>query len=818
MGSVSGMIDTTLTGAVSLTSTGVSTKPRVGHRAQAPFSPQLLLGLLLCPVLLLLLAPRVMATPERPPQTPVPSLASTNQPSSSSPTVAPPPPPPPPPPWDGPAAGLESDGRGGQRIVVDGTVTPPIFLSLNPFFGNWSVFRYEVGLAVGAGVNLLEVCLNEDTADTAAATVAAELQTAGYTGYIIVRIGMYAAVPTTPAVLQGTATGAKVECTAATCSATLHTLSAEWVAAKVAVLRTLLPKLNARFPGKLAGVRPTYLNGGEWFYVMTRFNTSTHDWYYGDYSSDANTSFCEWAGLPASLRPRCTVPDVRTRWTPTLGNTFVGGDGAEGSLSVYYARFLAHRVATTITALAAEIKAVSGGRLITMFFYGYLFELGSDYCNGHDAMSTLLASPDIDVLGAPYSYGRARTLAVGFSPHGPADAAAVSRKLFVHEDDTRTVLCPANDPTETGLRLTNLSDSLAVIRRNGLTAVLRGNGLYYFDLWGQGWFGNPTRVAESTAIWAAIGSVLRVASAVNASGPTPFAPQVSVFTSELTPSHMTVSDNYGPKDGEGFPNDLVADAFTRTAVDDLTQLGAPIRLHLATDLESDAFDSTAVRLAIFTNAFSLGNATRTAIKAKLMARGATVLFIHASGYVDADTLDADPTSIADLTGISVAEGIGAIPLVTRITSGDAGVPIGTTFGVATAVSPWFHVVDATSLALGQYDPPETGNLTSLAAKQFPTHRVVWSGAPGGRDLFRAVASTTAGLTLWSNVTTDVVEAAGNTLMVFTTTVSGPRAVSLHSTVTNLVRVSADGDVAVCARCAGFDTTLDAREVYVWRWD
>jgi hypothetical protein len=305
--------------------------------------------------------------------------------------------------------------------------------------------------------------------------------------------------------------------------------------------------LDAMFPGKLVAVRPTYLETGEWFYVPTTkaggapgtngsFPWNSDLFFYGDYSVEAHAEFCAWPGLPPALQTNCSIPTAAVRLAANLGNTFVEGADAESARAILFTRFLAVRVATAIIALAQVIKDVSGGKLLSMFFYGYLFELGWDVTAGHHALGLLLNAPEIDILSAPYSYGISRTVSVGFQPHGPADSLTTAGKLFVHEDDTRTCLCGAEPActSDSFWKAHNLSDSVALIRRNGLTAMLRGNGLYYFDLYGYGWFGRPDSRGTSEALWRAVSSVVEAAQRLDHSQPTAFLPQVLVVLRRST--------------------------------------------------------------------------------------------------------------------------------------------------------------------------------------------------------------------------------------------------------------------------------------------
>jgi hypothetical protein len=733
--------------------------------------------------------------------------------------------------WTGPSASLVRDTSGQMRIVVDGQTLSPIFLSLNPNSQNWAAWSYEAELATASNVSLIEICLTESNILSQQVYLSEIKSRLGnYSGYLIARVFMGEPDDSfTPTRMQSTLDGSYENCSAAdpSCGPYMFTLSEQWIRQKQQSLRLLLPKLNAAFPGQLAVVRPTYLNGGEWFYVQSPGAKDPEtgipiEWRYADYSSESEAQFCSWAGLPDHLKGvECGVPDISSRLTPNLGNTFLRGDGGNASRSVYFTRFLAYRVTSAMLALAETIKDTSGSQLLTMFFYGYLFSLDFDPASGHNSMQRLLSSPAVDILSGPYSYGESRTLDIGFRPHGPADAAAAWGKMHIHEDDTRTLLYNASSNQSPGNhRMTNLSDTVTMIRRNGMTAALRGNGLYYFDLFGDGWFGQPSRPTESAAIWSAIRGVIKTAAMVDTREAFAFKPQVVVFADEISQSHMTNDDNYGTK--AGLPNDNFIDSLLKGAADQLTQLGAPVRLHLLSDLLSPHFDVDSIKLAIFLNAFSLSDTLRTAIDTRLKSHNRTLLFFHAAGLLDSGNLSAAVSGMADLVGMPIQQGSGGA--IGQVTSTTDLCPSCGTYGSAILVNPWFHVVAPGGFGIKAHGKYVANGLTSLASRQFADHQTVYSGSPSlGLDMWRWVAQlngagSDSGVHLFSNVTGDVVEANGNTLMLFTAAVGGVRKVALTALMAQVVEVTDTNEFVVCASCKVFETPwLASHQVRLYRW-
>lgn len=726
--------------------------------------------------------------------------------------------------WTGPSASLARDASGQMRIVVDGQMLSPIFLSLNPNGRNWGAWSYEAELATASNVSLIEICLTETNILSGQGYLSEIKSRLGnYSGYLIARV--FLGEPDDsfePTRTQSTLDGSYQDCSAAdpSCSPYRFSLSDQWIQNKQQSLRLLLPKLNAAFPGQLAVVRPTYLNGGEWFYVQQAGAKDPEtgrpaEWRYADYSSDSETHFCSWPGMPSQLRKRkCRVPDISTRLTPNFGNTLMRGDDGNASRSVYFNRFLAHRVTSAIVALGETIKEASNNQLLTMVFYGYLLTLDFDPASGHNSMQRLLSSPAVDILSGPYSYGESRTLDIGFRPHGPADAAAAWGKMHIHEDDTRTLLYNASSNQSPGNhRMTNLSDTVTMIKRNGLTAALRGNGLYYFDLFGDGWFGQPSRPDESTGMWSAIRSVIKNAAMVNTTEDSAFRPQVVVFVDEVSQSHMTYDNNYGTS--AGLPNDDFVDSLLRGAADQLTQLGAPVRLHLLSDLLSSQFDAGSVKLAIFLNAFSLTDTLRAAINNRMKNQNRTLLFFHAAGLLDSDNLSATVAGMSDLIGIPIQEGTGGA--ISQVTNTTDLCPSCGTYGSTALISPWFHVGSHGGVeAHGRY---VANGFTSLASRKFPNHQTVYSGSPSlGLDMWRWVAGSVAGVHLFSNVTGDVVEANGNTLMLFSAATGGVRAVTLATVMAQVVEVTDEREIVVCNSCQMFETPwLAAHKLQLYRW-
>lgn len=145
----------------------------------------------------------------------------------------------------------------------------------------------------------------------------------------------------------------------------------------------------------------------------------------------------------------------------------------------------ANRVALMQTELAATIKETAGHATLVGFNMGYLYSLAHHNGGGHQQFETVLSSPNIDFIVAPYDYYYSRQLFQPFLPLGPMDSARLHNKIWITEDDTRTHVADS-DP---GIKYsTSQADDIAFVTRNVTGAVRHNSGLYLFDLFGKGWF------------------------------------------------------------------------------------------------------------------------------------------------------------------------------------------------------------------------------------------------------------------------------------------------------------------------------------------
>ncbi|MDD5708811.1 MAG: hypothetical protein PHR35_23090, partial [Kiritimatiellae bacterium] len=116
-----------------------------------------------------------------------------------------------------------------------------------------------------------------------------------------------------------------------------------------------------------------------------------------DYSAPMRARLLELTGgdMP-SVEERLAASDLDIRDPVAMGDV------------IACQSLLSQAMAESLTEVAAAVKNATHGRVSVGAFYGYLFLPGwrpwEHHTTGHLALETLLASPDVDTIAAPYGY------------------------------------------------------------------------------------------------------------------------------------------------------------------------------------------------------------------------------------------------------------------------------------------------------------------------------------------------------------------------------------------------------------------------------
>ena len=196
------------------------------------------------------------------------------------------------------------------------------------------------------------------------------------------------------------------------------------------------------------------------------------DWA-GDFSLPMNQAFSDWLrrkyGTLEALRAAWDDPAVsfdQPNLVPTpeeqsQTDLFLFKDPRKRRKAIDHFQCLAEIVAGDITYLCGVAKEACHHEHLAGAFYGYVQEIvwnngffgqrladadvehAAGARSGHAGLKQVLASPNVDFLSSPYSYGF-RGIGGEGSFMSPYESVRRAGKLWISEEDTRTHLWPEN--------------------------------------------------------------------------------------------------------------------------------------------------------------------------------------------------------------------------------------------------------------------------------------------------------------------------------------------------------------------------------------
>ena len=591
--------------------------------------------------------------------------------------------------WHGPAVRVDSV-KGRPVLSIGNRSISPMWFAGHGEAANTSNFVAQWNASHSAGFVLVETLLTQWQLDD---TTASGLNNDTIRAMDnILALNPVALVILRPEILPDvdkTVIMCKTNASSTTVSGLATPASDQWLPKAKAGLLPFLRAVDARWPGRIAGVHLTGMSTGEWGWPgaastgepgnasatcngdgPSRVNS------YADYSRSMHVSFCS-KRLPSGpinsqfdrTVATCSVPTPGERDEPRTGNSFVCGGVLESAAAAEVVRFNLHIskiIANAIGELAKAVKAVTANKALVLAFYGYSLHcttdrVGSNSRNlvnfGHMAGANLLSNPAIDGFVATYSYSpNTRRTDMPLLPAGEFSSLWAHKKLWVVEDDTRTHLC-AGEQKYGGHPLKwchTLADTLNILRRNFLSASMMNHGSYLFDLANAGWFGQGQPngdPATATAIWQTMANATAAVSKLDLSegGPLP-QPQIAVFFDEQSAATQPL-DNRRRHPLDASSQTLAGDHTLHNSSLELLGIGASFRHYYLSSLRTHTLNVSHIRLAIFLNAFAPTQSMRATILQTFS--NATLLFIGPAGLVDvtSDSCTADIARVSTFTGI-----------------------------------------------------------------------------------------------------------------------------------------------------------------------
>ncbi|QHI69172.1 beta-galactosidase [Tichowtungia aerotolerans] len=280
-------------------------------------------------------------------------------------------------------------------------------------------------------------------------------------------------------------------------------------------------------------------------------------------------------------------------------------------------------------------------------FYGYMLETGQNAYTGHHALHSVLSSPWVDFLAAPYSYVYRSAAWLGETNadisagmfHGPVDSILSNGKLFYTEDDSRTYLTE-DDAAKSFF--TNVVDTIADLRRNQLAGLTRGAGIWRLDLFGTGWYNSPELMQE-LGLQRHLNNLF-VSDPSYAAG---YVPEVAlIFDEQATFYVATVSES----------NAAVRTSINMFLRDHLARSGISYGVYLLSDLIAGRVPDCSAYL--FAGTYHLDRTARNWIDENLKRDGKTLFWFYGSGLYDENGWGLD--RISSLTGFNVEEAPDAV--------------------------------------------------------------------------------------------------------------------------------------------------------------
>ena len=377
------------------------------------------------------------------------------------------------------------------------------------------------------------------------------------------------------------------------------------------------------------------------------------DWA-GDFSLPMNQAFSDWLrtkyGTVEALREAWADPAVdfdQPNLVPSPKeqsetDLFLFKDPRKHRKAIDHFQCLADIVAGDIDYLCGVAKQACHHEHLAGAFYGYVQEIvwnngffgqrladadvehAAGARSGHAGLRQVLASPNVDFLSSPYSYGFRGVGGEG-SFMSPQESVRRAGKLWVSEEDMRTHLWPKDSYYG---QTRNTHETREVLKRQFANLITHGAGAWWCD-WGK-----PTggAYAEPELMQTFQRSLEIGRHALDLPDRTSAAETAIVIDAESAFYRSTLNNFDMPS--------------WRNHAWGIVRMGAPVDVILLSDLlQNRARD---YKFYFFVNTVHFSAAERETVKQIVRRDGKLALWIYAPGFVS-DELSAE--NCADLTGI-----------------------------------------------------------------------------------------------------------------------------------------------------------------------
>ncbi|MCQ2477458.1 MAG: hypothetical protein MJ125_06480 [Clostridia bacterium] len=245
--------------------------------------------------------------------------------------------------------------------------------------------------------------------------------------------------------------------------------------------------VNSEYVSHIAGYQIAGGNTEEWFHF------------------DLNAGACKNVEKPFAEFLKKNYPETEYRGLPDLSLLDREEIYHDDGYLTRYLEFASASVASAISYFASVIKEETDGNTVVGTFYGYSLEVSSPLWGTH-SLKTLLEDKNIDFICSPCSYFEGRNPDADWTEMYPADSVKLHGKMCFQECDIRTNLTQLLSEKDISLDPKRLytspiwkgpeskTESINLLRRAFCRQLIRGNGLWWFDMWG-GWY-NDTDIMD----------------------------------------------------------------------------------------------------------------------------------------------------------------------------------------------------------------------------------------------------------------------------------------------------------------------------------
>lgn len=478
---------------------------------------------------------------------------------------------------------------------------------------------------------------------------------------------------------------------------------------------------------RVIGFQPAAGQSGEWAKESSMeghacdYSPSMRRWFQGwlsrRYGGDLNALRLAWQDGRAMFHT-AEVPGPDSQEAADL---YHFRDPARSRRVIDYYEAFNDLVADCIDHFCGLVKEAGEGQVLAGVFYGYVMEMTwsngffhqrhdlvhpAYQRSGHLALARVLASPHVDFLASPYSYGFR-----GVGGDGPfmslTESVRLHGKLWFNEEDTRT----HRFPPDSGYGVAkDARASVSVLTRNFATGLEHATAAWWAD-----WASPGNGPYDDPAILAALKRFVEIGTrSLGCPDRSPGA-DLAVIVDERSFLY------------ERLVRTLDWPLVFRQRHWGLSRLGAPHDLYLLDDIERLP---RPYRCYLFLNAFHLSAERRRAIRRHLCRDRAVVVWMYMNGAIEESL---SPAHMTDALGMEIRWDMTAWSLNLLVTGFDHPItrdlPANTAWGTDEHLGPIPYVDDPQAQTLGTLVSVRGHSLPGMCVKEMGDWTSVYVGAP-----------------------------------------------------------------------------------------